>query len=75
MAAALEAAAAAAAIIRRYYRGNLDVTTKADCTPVTVADVEAEHAIRDVLGRHFPGYGFYGEETGRDGDDGPAVWL
>ncbi len=75
MAAALEAAAAAGAIIRRYYRGNLEVTTKADRTPVTVADVEAEHAIREVLAAHFPDYGFYGEETGRDGDDRAAVWL
>ena len=43
---ALSAASAAAEVINRYYRSNLDVTVKEDRTPVTVADVEAEQAIK-----------------------------
>ena len=37
---ALQAARAAGEISRRYYHGNFKVTTKADRTPVTQADVD-----------------------------------
>ncbi|MEL7538426.1 MAG: inositol monophosphatase family protein [Pseudomonadota bacterium] len=59
----------------RYYRANVAVTTKADRTPVTVADVEAEQTIRGILLERFPDYGFYGEETGTEGADKAALWL
>lgn len=73
--AALDGAAAAAAVIRRFYQRNLDVKTKADKSPVTVADVEAEEAIRKILEQRFPDHGFYGEETGSAGSDREYVWL
>jgi histidinol-phosphatase len=73
--AALEAAQAAAAIIMASYRRKLEVRIKADASPVTEADVRAEAAIREVLSGHFPGYGFYGEETGRSGGSHESVWL
>ncbi len=73
--AALDAAQAAAEVIRRLYRQNLAVTLKADRSPVTQADVLAEQAIRAVLAARFPGYGFYGEETGQDRMQAESVWL
>lgn len=73
--AALEAAEAATQVVRELYRKNLAVTVKADRSPVTEADVRAEEAIRGVLERHFPGYGFYGEETGRHAMDAESLWL
>ena len=73
--AALEAASAAADVIRSLYQKNLEVRAKADATPVTAADVQAEEAIRDVLQRRFPGYGFYGEETGQHAIGAENVWL
>lgn len=73
--AALEAAQAAAEVIRGYYQRNLQVRTKADQTPVTEADVRAEETIRAVLGKRFPGYGFYGEETGQHDLGAESVWL
>ncbi len=73
--AALDGAAAAAAVIRRLYQLNLEVRTKADKSPVTVADVEAEEAIRTILEQRFPDHGFYGEETGSAGSDREYVWL
>lgn len=73
--AALEAARAAAAVIRRLYRRNLAVTLKADRSPVTEADLQAERAIREVLSARFPAYGFYGEETGQQALDAESVWL
>jgi len=75
LATALEAARAAADVIRRYYQSNLAVTVKADKTPVTEADVEAEQVIRAILTERFPGHGFYGEETGRSALDAEYVWL
>jgi histidinol-phosphatase len=73
--AAIHAAQAAAAVIRGLYQRNLTITTKADQSPVTEADVRAEEAIHEVLRASFPGYGFYGEETGRHNQDAESVWL
>lgn len=72
---ALEAARAAADISRRYYRGNLEVRTKADRTPVTQADVECEEAIRKIILGRFPEHGFFGEESGRTRADAESLWL
>ena len=72
---ALDAASQAAAISRSYYAGNFTVTTKADMTPVTQADVECEQAIRGVILDAFPEHGFYGEETGRTQEDADYLWL
>src|SRR6266436_6810738 len=73
--AARDAAEAAAVVIRSLYQKNLQITTKADATPVTEADVRAEEAIRTVLTERFPSYGFYGEETGQHALDAESVWL
>ena len=73
--AALAAAQAAAEVIRRLYRSNLAVQIKADRSPVTEADVQAERAIRAVLSQRFPSYGFYGEETGQHAMDAENIWL
>ncbi len=73
--AALFAADGADKIIRRYYGGDFDVTLKQDQSPVTVADVESEESIRARLSEAFPGYGFYGEETGQSDMDADRYWL
>jgi len=73
--AALEAAEAAAALSRRYYAGNFEVTTKADRTPVTQADVECEQLIRQLILERFPDHGFFGEETGRTHAEARNLWL
>jgi len=75
LAAALAAARAGAEVIRRYYQRNLEVTIKADKSPVTQADVETEQAIRQVLSERFPAHGFYGEETGKSALDAEYLWL
>jgi histidinol-phosphatase len=73
--AALEAARAAADVIRAYYGRNPSVRLKADQSPVTEADVRAEEVIRATLARSFPGYGFYGEETGQHAMGAESIWL
>ncbi len=75
LATALDAARAAAEVIRRYYQRNLEVTLKADKSPVTQADVETEKVIRGVIGERFPSHGFYGEETGQSAMDAEYLWL
>ena len=72
---ALEAARAGAEVIRRYYQRNLQVTLKADKSPVTQADVETEQVIRSIIGQRFPGHGFYCEETGQSALDAEYLWL
>jgi histidinol-phosphatase len=73
--AALEAAQAAAEVIRSLYQKNLAITTKADASPVTEADVRAEEVIKGILTKRFPAYGFYGEETGQHAMGAANVWL
>jgi histidinol-phosphatase len=73
--AAIDAAQAASDVIRSLYQRNLAITTKADQSPVTEADVRAEEAIREVLQARFPGHGFYGEETGQHNLDAESIWL
>jgi histidinol-phosphatase len=74
LAVARDAAAAAAGVIRHYYERGVATEIKADHTPVTLADREAEIAITDVLRRAFPQHAFYGEEHGREGDS-EYLWL
>ena len=75
LATALDAARAGAEVIRRYYQRNVQVTLKADKSPVTQADVETEQVIRGIIGARFPGHGFYGEETGQSSLDAEYLWL
>jgi histidinol-phosphatase len=65
--AAIRAARAAGEVALRYYRGDFDVTMKADRTPVTQADREAEQVIVEILQRAVPNVGFLGEEFGQQG--------
>ena len=74
LAVAREAAAAAEEVVARHYRAQIEVEIKADDSPVTIADREAEQAIRAVLRTHFPEHAFYGEEYGRSGE-GRFLWL
>jgi len=64
---------AAGSVIRRYYRTPFAVDDKPDSSPVTVADREAEAAIREILGRERPADGIIGEEHGTT--NGNADWL
>jgi len=75
LAAAREAAAAAGEVIRHYWHRGVAVELKSDATPVTVADREAEQAIRKILHQALPEAGIYGEEYGLDGTRDGLLWL
>jgi inositol-phosphate phosphatase / L-galactose 1-phosphate phosphatase / histidinol-phosphatase len=63
------------AIARRYFRTKVTVDDKADLSPVTIADREAEAAMRDLIAQTFPAHGVIGEEHGSDRPDASHVWV
>ncbi|MEO8601419.1 MAG: inositol monophosphatase family protein [bacterium] len=64
---AIAAAQAAGAVALRHFRTDLQVERKADFSPVTIADREAEQRAVAVLREAFPEHGFLGEEYGAQG--------
>ena len=68
-------AEAAGQVIRPWFRRPFLVETKADFSPVTAADKEAEAAIRRLLGQYRPDDGVIGEEYGDDRPDAERVWV
>ena len=70
-----ELADAAAAAIRPWFRAALTVDLKADGSPVTRADRDAESAIRDRIAQRFPSHGVVGEEWGADQSGAEWVWV
>ena len=59
-----------------YFNAEVAVEDKADSTPVTVADREAEKVIRERITRHFPGHSILGEEQGATaGADADYRWY
>lgn len=66
---------AAGAAIRPWFRRAFLVETKEDFSPVTIADREAEAAIRKLLADHRPDDGVIGEEYGEDRPDAARVWV
>ncbi|MFO0388990.1 MAG: histidinol-phosphatase [Alphaproteobacteria bacterium] len=62
-------------ILRRYWRTPVSVDQKADFSPVTHADREAEEAMRSVLAANFPDHGIFGEEHGRTNENATKQWV
>lgn len=61
-------------VSRRWFRHTLQVDTKADESPVTIADREVEAALRRHIAERFPEHGILGEELGRSHVDAEYVW-
>ncbi len=66
---------AAGAVARRYFRQKIAVVDKPDLTPVTIADREAEAAMRRLIEAALPDHGIIGEEHGRTRADAEYVWV
>jgi inositol-phosphate phosphatase/L-galactose 1-phosphate phosphatase/histidinol-phosphatase len=66
---------AARAVIRGYFRRKIAVDDKSDLTPVTIADREAEAAMRALIEQRFPAHGIIGEEHGRTRAEAESVWV
>ena len=62
--------------IRPLYRQqSVVVETKADQTPVTIADRGAEEQMRARIAKTFPKHGIIGEEFGSERPDAEFVWV
>jgi len=66
---------AAGAVARRYFRTPVAVDSKADLSPVTIADREAEAAMRTLIAATYPGHGVLGEEHGASDTGADFVWV
>lgn len=72
---AIDAAYIAGRRTLAYFNTGVEVETKADDSPVTRADREAEQLIRERIGRHFPTHAILGEEGGETGGDPDYKWI
>src|SRR5471032_592893 len=66
---------AARPIAAKYFRTQVKIDDKSDATPVTIADREAETAMRELLTEHVPQHGVFGEEHGAVRTDAEYVWV
>jgi histidinol phosphatase-like enzyme (inositol monophosphatase family) len=63
-------------ITLRHFQSDLAVDRKADESPVTIADREAEAFMRAAIAARYPGHAVLGEEEGLSGDSGAShQWI
>lgn len=72
---AQDLADAARPVVLRHFRSGVDFEIKADTTPVTMADREAEAAMRRMIEAACPDHGILGEEHGAKATDAAFVWV
>ncbi len=58
-----------------HFRKPLEVERKADQSPVTIADREAETAMRALIAEAYPDHGVIGEEFGPERAGADYVWV
>jgi histidinol phosphatase-like enzyme (inositol monophosphatase family) len=75
IALALRLADAAGAVIRPHFRSGLASERKGDATPVTLADREAEEAMRRILKAEMPRDAVHGEEFGAGTGSSGRTWV
>lgn len=62
-------------VVIRHFREGVAFDVKADSSPVTAADREAEAVMRRLIGDAFPEHGILGEEYGPERLDARCVWV
>ena len=75
LALASDLADAAGEAIRPHFRQKIAVDDKPDLSPVTIADRNAEAAMRRLIAARFPEHGIIGEEYGAERADSEYVWV
>lgn len=75
LAASIAAVEVAGQVIRPFFRSGLGAELKGDQSPVTVADRNAEQAMRTLLSQRVPEAGILGEEFGLDRPDARLRWV
>ena len=72
---ALDAVKTAEEVVKKYYSNDIRATLKKDCSPVTIADQEAEEVIKKIISNAFPDHAFLGEETGTSSINAEYLWI
>lgn len=72
---AVQMALDAGALTLTYFQQGIRPDAKADASPVTVADREAEQLIRSRIEARFPDHAIVGEEFGESGTDQRHRWI
>jgi len=62
-------------IIRNYFRTQIKIDSKADDSPVTIADKKAEEIMREEIMKQFPEHGILGEEFGEHNSTSEYKWI
>lgn len=75
LASAEDFADQAGAVVLRYFGAVVPGQAKADGSPVTAADREAEALLRELIGRRYPEHGILGEEYGESTPGAPVRWI
>lgn len=73
--AAIKAAKIAGEVTLNYFQKKVEVISKSDDSPVTIADREAEQAMRSFIMETFPEHGIVGEEFGVWQPDAQVQWI
>jgi len=72
---AIDAAKRSQEFIMGFYAGEITYDTKADLSPVTIADKKAEEIIIQTIKESFPDHSFFGEEFGEQSNDSSYIWV
>lgn len=72
---ATDAAWQAGRITLGYYQTSVEVETKSDDTPVTIADKTAELKLREMIKARYPNDGILGEEHGEEEGTSGRRWI
>jgi inositol-phosphate phosphatase / L-galactose 1-phosphate phosphatase / histidinol-phosphatase len=75
LAAAHDLANIARPIAKKYFRQPIEIQSKSDASPVTIADQEIEAAMVQYLRRTFHDHGIFGEEHGSVNVGAEWVWV
>lgn len=62
-------------VIAPYFRRNVGILDKDDDSPVTIADKNAEQAMRERIEQAYENHGIFGEEHGIKEGDGTHMWV
>ena len=62
-------------IIRNYFRADINIDSKADDSPVTIADRKAEEVMREEIMKNYPEHGIIGEEFGNYNESAEYKWT
>ena len=72
---AIAAADAARLVTARYFRARLDIVSKHDHSPVTIADHETEQIVKNLILDRHPSHSFLGEESGVTNNEDEWCWV